>query len=305
MTRSSPSWTAAARPRAWVSHALLLLTAAIWGLGFVAQRAGMAYIGPFAYNAARFALGTAALEALLRRRARPQGPTGRSSWWHGWLLGGLLFTAASLQQIGLVSTTAGKAGFITGLYVVLVPLLSSLAGRKVRAAVWVGAGLAVAGLYLLSVTDAWRVERGDVLVLGSAFFWALHVLAVDRFVGHHDSLRLAAHQFWVVAVWSAGVALVGEQPSWAGLWAALPAILYGGLVSVGVGYTLQVVAQRHAEPGLAAIILSLEAVFALLGGVILLGETLTSRGLLGAGLMLAGMVLAQRGATTPEIQNFR
>ncbi len=300
------STIASAPPRPWLAHGLLLLTAAVWGFAFVAQRAGMAHVGPFTYNAARFALGAAALEVFLhhrdRRASRPR-PSGRAR--HGLMLGLLIFAGASLQQAGLVYTTAGKAGFITGLYVVLVPLLAALSGRAPRPAVWLGAWLAVVGLYLLSVTDAWRIQKGDLLVLLSAFFWALHVLTVDRFVGHNDSLRLAARQFWVVAALSAVVALLGERPAWAGLWAAGPAILYGGLISVGVGYTLQVVAQRHAEPGLAAIILSLEAVFALLGGVVLLGEAVTPRGLLGAGLMLAGMVLAQRAASSPSVQDFR
>jgi len=292
----SSEWLALSRRPEWRAHGLLLLTAAIWGMGFVAQRAGMRHLGPFAYNAARFALGAAALEIVLRSQNRPAPRASRAVSWHGWALGALLFTAASLQQAGLVFTTAGKAGFITGLYVVWVPLLSALAGRNVRGAVWWGAGLAVAGLYLLSATAAWRIEKGDALVLLSAWFWALHVLMVDGFVEGHDSLRLAARQFWVVAALSAGAAWLGENPSWAGLKAAIPAVLYGGLISVGIGYTLQVVAQRHAEPGLAAIILSLEAVFALLGGVVLLGERLTLRGGIGATLMLAGMALAQRGS---------
>ncbi len=292
MTTTATLSTEKARRRA---HGLLLLTAAVWGLAFVAQRAGMAYIGPFTYNAARFALGAAVLEIFLRYRRRRQGaarPRGHVG--HGLLLGLLIFAGASLQQAGLVSTTAGKAGFITGLYVVLVPLLAALRGKNPARTVWAGAWLAVAGLYLLSVRGAWRIAPGDALVLASAFFWAAHVVAVDHFVDHNDSLRLAARQFWVVAGLSALVALGWEPISWAGLRAAGPAILYGGLISVGVGYTLQVVAQQHAEPGLAAIIFSLEAVFALLGGVLLLGETLTLRGVLGAGLMLAGMILAQR-----------
>ena len=302
MTASTPS----APSRPWLAHGLLLLTAAVWGLAFVAQRAGMAYVGPFTYNAARFALGAAVLEVLLRGlQARTRRPRPQAHMRHGLLLGLLIFAGASLQQAGLVYTTAGKAGFITGLYVVLVPLLSALAGRRVPRAVWWGAGLAVVGLYLLSGAETWRLAKGDLLVLLSAFFWALHVLAVDRFGGQNDSLRLAARQFWVVAALSAGVAWLGERPAWAGLWAAGPAILYGGLISVGVGYTLQVVAQRRAEPGLAAIILSLEAVFAQLGGVVLLGEALTTRSLVGASLMLAGMILAQRGATGARVQDFR
>ena len=283
----------------WAATGLLLVTAAVWGLAFVAQRAGMAYIGPFTYNAARFALGAAVLEAIRRWRGGRASPAtlGRA----GWGLGVLVFAGASLQQAGLVFTTAGKAGFITGLYVVLVPLIATLRGQRQTRAVWLGAGLAAGGMYLLSATRDWRLELGDGLVLLSAVFWALHVLAVDHWGARHDPLTLAARQFWVVAGLSALVALAAEPLSGADLVRAGPAILYGGLVSVGVGYTLQVVAQPHAAPGPAAIVLSLEAVFALIGGTVLLHERLSRRGLAGAGLMLLGMLVAQQAEAPKPI----
>ncbi len=285
--------------RRWLANSLLLITAAVWGLAFVAQRVGMDYIGPFTFNAVRFALGALVLGGIVRARqgrgARLALP--RESAARGLVLGLVLFVASSFQQVGLVYTTAGKAGFITGLYVVLVPLAGALLlGERHGVQVWLGAGLAAAGLYLLSVTGAWQMEKGDLLVLVSAFFWTAHVILVGRWTVTHDSLTLAALQFAAVALLSGAVAAGWESVTFAGLQGAMWAILYGGLISVGVGYTLQVVAQQYALPAHAAIIMSLEAVFALLGGVVLLGESVSMRGMVGAALMLAGMVVSQREA---------
>ncbi len=286
--------------RRWLANSLLLITAAVWGLAFVAQRVGMDYIGPFTFNAVRFALGALVLGGIVRARqgrgARLALP--RESAARGLVLGLVLFVASSFQQVGLVYTTAGKAGFITGLYVVLVPLAGALLlGERHGVQVWLGAGLAAAGLYLLSVTGAWQMEKGDLLVLVSAFFWTAHVILVGRWTVTHDSLTLAALQFAAVALLSGAVAAGWESVTFVGLQGAVWAILYGGLISVGVGYTLQVVAQQYALPAHAAIIMSLEAVFALLGGVVLLGESVSMRGMVGAALMLAGMVVSQREAT--------
>ena len=285
--------------RRWLANSLLLITAAVWGLAFVAQRAGMEYVGPFTFNAVRFTLGALALGIIVRvrekqplHRALPRESVSRGIW-----LGAVLFIASSFQQIGIVYTTAGKAGFITGLYVVLVPITGALLMKERHGVqVWVGAALAAVGLYLLSVTGAWHMEKGDLLVLVSALFWTAHVILVGRWTAEHDSLTLAALQFATVAMLSAAVAAGWETVTAAGLQGALWAILYGGLVSVGVGYTLQVVAQQYALPAHAAIILSLESVFAMLGGVAILGEKVSARGLAGALLMLAAMVVSQLGA---------
>ncbi len=286
--------------RRWLANGLLLITAAVWGGGFVAQRAGMTYIEPFTFNAVRFALGAGALAGIVHARVRRMPDATAVAWISrqalrsGGLLGLVLFLAASFQQVGIVYTTAGKAGFITGLYVVLVPVAGTLLlGERHGSMVWVGALLATAGLYLLSVTGAWHMEKGDLLVLVSALFWTVHVLLVEHLAARHDSLRLAAQQFAVVAVLSAIVAAGWETMTLGGLQKALPAILYGGLVSVGVGYTLQVVAQQYAIAAHAAIIMSLETVFALLSGALLLGETVSLREATGAMLMLAGMIVAQ------------
>jgi drug/metabolite transporter (DMT)-like permease len=215
----------------------------------------------------------------------------------GLVLGLVLCGGATLQQTGLVYTTAGKAGFITGLYVVLVPLLGLGLGARTRGATWLGAVLATGGLYLLSVTGRLHMELGDLLVLGSALFWAVHVLLIGRWAPGTDPVQLACLQFVVCSALSLAGAFVFEDPAWSQLRDALWPILYAGLMSTGVAYTLQVVAQRHAPPAHAAIILSLESVFAVLGGGTILGERLALRGWVGCALMLAGMILSQLGPT--------
>ncbi len=278
---------------------LLLLTALIWGFAFVAQRVGMDHVGPFTYTGVRFLLGALSLLPLLLIRSRATRPAPPRNWrmiLAGSLLAGLfLFAGATLQQLGLVYTTAGKAGFITGLYVVIVPLLGLLWRHPTPPTTWVGAGLAVAGLYLLTMTDGLTLAEGDGLVLVGAFFWAGHVQVIGWLSGRIEPVLLACLQITVCGVLSLGVALAIEPITLRGLQDAAIPILYGGLFSVGIAYTLQVVAQRDAPPSHAAIILSLETVFAALGGWLLLNEVLSGRGLLGCGLMLAGMLLSQLG----------
>lgn len=284
--------------------ALLLLTAAIWGFAFVAQRAGMGFVRPFTYNGVRFALGALSLLplVLLRRRrsaadAQPvQGPPparGGPLLLPGLGAGAVLFIAVSLQQIGIVTTTAGKAGFITGLYVVLVPISGLLWGQRAGWGRWLGAALAVGGLYLLSVTGRFTVARGDLLVLAGAAFWAAHVQLIGWASPRVDSLQLSAAQFAVCSLLSMGVALLTEKVQAADILAAAGPILYGGICSVGVAYTLQVVVQKTAHPAHAAILLSLEGVFAVLGGRLILQETLSPRALAGCALMLGAMVASQ------------
>ncbi|MFO7652783.1 MAG: DMT family transporter [Candidatus Krumholzibacteriia bacterium] len=276
---------------------LLLLAAAIWGLAFVAQRVGMRHLEPLTFNGIRFALGAAVLVPwLLRGRAgsRPLDEL-RAGLPGGLAAGAVLFAGSTLQQWGVVTTTAGKAGFITGLYVVLVPLLGLVVGQRPGRATWVGATVATVGLYLLSVRGAWHMAHGDLLVLAGAFFWAAHVLVVGRLAKRRHPAAIAFLQFATCSALSLAGAFVLEDPRPAAVVAAALPILYAGLLSVGVAYTLQVVAQRHAPPAHAAIILSLETVFAVLGGWILLGEQLSSRGLAGCALMLIGMLVSQTG----------
>ena len=280
---------------------LLLLTAVIWGFAFVAQRSGMKVIGPFAFNAARFALGALVLLPLLilhRRRADATaaapgvlGPLARTGW--AGLAGLVLFLGASLQQVGLVTTTAGNAGFITSFYVVLVPLLGLFLGRTTGLRTWAGAVLALAGLFILSVGAGFSMAAGDLLQLLGAFFWAGHILLINHLVARMEPLEIAIGQFATCATLSLFAAFLREPALFAGLRPAALPILYGGLLSIGVAYTLQIVAQKTAHPAHASIILSMEALFAAIGGVLLLHEPLTLRLGVGGTLMLAGMVLSQ------------
>ncbi len=274
---------------------LLLFAAAIWGFAFVAQRVGMASVGPFTFNAVRFALGALSLIPLIRvtrKRQEHHAPPGRLLL-GGSILGVVLFAAASAQQLGLVTTTAGKAGFITGLYVVFVPLLALIWGERASWLTWGGALLAVLGLYFLSVTEELVLSGGDAWVLLSALLFAVQIQLLAYLTQRIDPLPLCAVQFAVCSLLSWGVALVSETITWAGIQAGLGPLLYGGLMSVGVAYTLQAVAQRYAPPTPAAIIMSLESAFAALGGWLMLGERLGARGGVGAGLMMAGMIVAQ------------
>jgi len=258
----------------------------------------MEFVGPFTFNGIRFALGGLVLIPLLgmlRRNTLTSSETAPSH--HLWIVIGLaglvLFVSANLQQIGLVHTTAGKAGFITGLYVVLVPLLGLLRRHRASKFVWIGCGLAAVGMYLLSVVGAFSISTGDALVLGSALGWAVHVHIVGWLAQRTHPLRVAIFQFFICAVLSLAMAGFIETIRISEILRAGWMIAYAGALSVGVAYTLQVVGQRRVDPARAGIILSLEAVFAVIGGWILLGETLSARGLIGCALMLGGMMLAQ------------
>ncbi len=283
------------------ADALLLLTATIWGFAFVAQRVGMEYVGPFTFNGVRFALGSLSLVPLLfildrrptkaRRLLPPAGPA--TLLGGGGLAGLFLFAGASLQQVGLVYTTAGNAGFITGLYVVIVPIMGLALRQRTNAGTWLGALMAASGLYFLSISEQFTIAWGDLLELIGAFFWAAHVLIIGWLSPRMDALKLAITQFAACSLLSLLTALAIETITWEGLQQAAIPILYGGLGSVGVAYTLQVVAQKDAPPAHAAIFLSMEAVFAAFGGWLLLNEVLSARGFFGCGLMLAGMLLSQ------------
>jgi len=279
------------------SDVLLLITAGIWGLAFVAQRVGMQHVEPFVFNGVRFALGALSLVPIMMCKAFPAGPDvkpTRATILKGGLAAGLaLFLGVSLQQVGIVSTTAGKAGFITGLYVVLVPIVSLAWGQHVRGGTWVGALCAAAGLYLLSVKSDFTIERGDFLVLLGAVCWAAHVHIIGRYASRIGALRLSLYQYLVCTFLSLAVAFIHEHPTVDGLIRATVPIVYGGVFSVGIAYTLQVVAQKKAHPAHAAIILSLESVFAAVGGWLILGEALSPRAMTGCALMLAGMIVSQ------------
>ncbi len=280
------------------SSLVLLLAAAVWGFAFVAQRMGMEHIGPFTFNGIRFIIGSLSLlplMAFLPASAEAKQIPHNTRLFYSWGItaGVVLFAGSSVQQIGLVYTTAGNAGFITGLYVIFVPILGLLLRHKTSPVVWLAAAMAVTGMYFLSVREGLSVNRGDVFVLISAFFFAIHVLVVGHVTNKYDALKISFVQFLTCGILSSVVAISFEVISLHGIEQALIPLLYGGLVSVGVGYTLQMVGQKNAKPAPAAIILSAEAVFAVIGGVWILSETMDSRALFGCCLMLAGMILAQ------------
>ncbi|MDH0335038.1 DMT family transporter [Metapseudomonas otitidis] len=292
------------RSQALRADILMLITAAIWGAAFVAQRLGMDAIGPFLYTGLRFALGALVLLPLLYLlpRGEHHEPMNRGLLLGGVLMGLALSLGINLQQVGLLFTSVTNSGFITGLYVIIVPLLGLLLGHRTGMGTWIGALLAVGGMFLLSVGDNFQVARGDWLQLAGAVVWGVHVLLVGFFASRHDPVRLAILQFITCAVISLALALVLEDIRLDAIVSAGPAILYGGVIAVAIGYTLQVVAQKHAIASHAAIILSLEAVFAAIAGAIMLSESLHARGYLGCALMFVGMLVAQLWPQRHEAQ---
>ncbi len=283
------------------SDIILLIAAIIWGFAFVAQRIGMDYVGPFTYNGVRFSLGVLVLLPFLFVSAskneplvKVTHPADRRKIIIGSLMTGLfLFGGVALQQLGLQHTTAGKAGFITGLYVVFVPIVGLLFGQRSHASMWIGALLSLAGLYLLSMTGGFTIATGDKLVLYCAIIFTFHVLFVAWLSPLMNSLLLAVIQFTICALLNLVIAFAIEPVSLDSVMQAWLPIAYGGILSVGVAYTLQVVAQKTAHPAHASIILSLEAVFAVIGGWLVLHEGITTRMMAGCLLMLAGMVVVQ------------
>lgn len=287
------------------SSLLLLLAAGIWGFAFVAQRVGAKYVGSFTFNGVRFALGCISLIPLLiyfKYRPREKNElendkleksTQLSTIKAGVIAGVVIFIASSLQQIGLEETTAGKAAFITGFYIVLVPFLGIFLKHKIHKNTWIAAAFGIIGLYLLSITSDFTISRGDLFELIGSLFWAVHILLIDRFTQKMDALKLSFIQFATCSILSMGFALVLENISLISISQALVPILYGGIASVGIAYTLQVVGQKHAKPSHAAIILSMESVFASIGGLILLGEVMGVKGYTGCALMFTGMLLSQ------------
>jgi drug/metabolite transporter (DMT)-like permease len=290
---------------------ILLLTAAIWGFAFVAQRAGMEHIGAFTYNGIRFALGSASLLPIIYfsgknnkdAEAKPKADL-KTTIKSGIMAGCILFIAASFQQVGLIYTTAAKAGFITSLYIVLVPILGIFLKQKTYSTTWIGAVTAAVGLYFLSINEDFSIQLGDLLQLIGAFFWAAHIQVIDRFVKNVDAVKLSSAQFATCSILSLITAFALEDISIGGIYLALIPILFGGIMSVGVAYTLQAVGQRYAKPAHAAIALSMEAVFAAIGGMLILKETMNLRGYFGCALMLAGMLITQTENIKTENKSF-
>ena len=288
---------------------LLLLGSVIWGAAFVAQRVGMDHLGPFSFNGIRMLLAGIVLipvAAFIDRKKEPGvRPDPKDQRKAGLLCGVLLFVASSLQQMGLVTTTAGKAGFITALYVVLVPVAAWLLFRKNPGRViWLGVVLAVFALWLLCMPAGGGValQEGDLLVLGCAVAFTGQILCVDYYAPKVSGVKLARDEFLVTGALSLLIAVFTETITWTGIREALIPILYAGLMSGAVAYTLQIIGQRDTDPTVASLIMCLESVFATLSGALILGEKMTVRETVGCVLMFVAVILAQ---LSPVISSIR
>ena len=279
---------------------LLLLTAAIWGFAFVAQKEGGAEMGSLTFNGARSFLGGGLLVALLPlldKVGLSQKPTTsdekKSLWLDGILCGLALFAATNLQQLGLSTTTAGKGGFITALYIVLVPVFGLVIGKRTTLFNWLGVVLAVVGLYLLCMQGESGIDAGDLLVLGCAPIFAIQILLVDKFAPRTDCIRLSCIQFFTVGVLNVPLMFIYETPSFSAMADCWVSLLYAGLMSSGIAYTLQIVAQKHTHPTTASVLMSFESVFAVVAGALILGDRMTLWELTGCAVMFAAVILAQ------------
>ena len=305
-----------------LANGLLLLTAFIWGVAFVAQRVGMEYIGPFTFNGARFFLATLVLIPVTffmegkKKQNRPAEtksvctPEEQKKQKKLLLLGGIccgtfLFCGATFQQVGLVFTTASKSAFITALYIVLVPVFSLLLKHKPSIQCWIGVVFGAIGLYLLCITESFQIARGDFIVLVGAFFWTGHVLTVDHFVTRGVSaVKLSLAQFAFCTLLSFCCMFLFEKPAWSAICSCAVLLLYTGVLSAGVGFTLQVIGQKYTNPTVASLLMSMESVFGALSGVILLHEILSLKELCGCAFMFAAIIISQI-PKKGEFENYR
>ena len=285
-----------------LGNALLLLVAVIWGTAFVFQRVGMDRIEPITFNAARMTISAVAvgLVSLFLRKPRPAAdPAQTRSQTRNTVLGGILCgvflaSASIFQQMGIVTTSAGKAGFITALYILMVPVLQLILFRKRGTwLVWLAVAIGVAGMYLLCMTERLQLSRGDALLCVCAVLFSGHILCCDHFAVRGNPVQIAAIQFLTTSVISWIAAFCLESPGWEAIRAAFIPILYCGAISGGVGYTLQIVAQRFTEPTVASLLMSLESVFAAIAGALILHERMRPRELLGCVILFAAIILVQ------------
>lgn len=280
---------------------ILTLVALIWGTAFVAQSVGMDLLGPFTFNGVRTLIGGVMLLPVLlvierqRKKIGVQPPeTGNRIYVKsGILCGVILFAASSLQQIGIQYTTAGKAGFLTALYIVIVPILSIFLKKFAGLKVWISVLIAAVGTYLLSVKEGFRIEARDIYVILGAVVFSLHILVIGHYSPKTDAVKMSCVQFFTAGILGVLIAVFVEHPSLQAILASWGPILYAGVVSSGIGYTLQIIGQRDTPPAVASLIMSLESVFAVLAGWVILGEQLTPKEMLGCGLVFAAVILAQ------------
>ena len=277
---------------------ILLLTASmVWGVAFVAQSAGMDYMGPYTFTAVRSAVAALGLGVCVlvfdKLGLSPKNTDKKVLWRAGLTLGVVMTVASNLQQIALVTTSAGKAGFITSLYIVFVPILGLFIRRKPHPMLWACVALAAVGLYFLSIRGDFTMSAGDLLVLACAFVFSLQILLVDHYASRVDVMRLNCIQFSVMAVLSAVPMALFEKPTVSAVSSAWVTIVYAGLFSGCVAYSLQMFGQRRLEPTTASLLLSLESVFSVLAGWLILRQTLAARELFGCGLVFAAVVASQ------------
>ena len=283
---------------------LLLLTAAIWGVAFVAQSVGMKYVEPFTFNCVRSLIGGVVLipciwflnrgKAAQKDRTQEQRREEKKILVTGGILCGIcLFAASNFQQFGIRYTTVGKAGFITACYIVIVPVIGIFMKKKSGRLIWLSVAMALAGLYLLCMTESLHIEKGDLLVFICALLFSLHILIIDHFSPLTDGVKMSCIQFFVCGILSGAAMLLTETPSLHSIFAAWLPILYAGVFSCGVAYTLQIVGQRNMNPTVASLILSLESCISVLAGWLILGQKLSERELLGCLIMFAAIILAQ------------
>lgn len=279
--------------------AILLLTATIWGVAFVAQSVGMEYVGPFTFLTSRSVIGAMVLVPYIvlrdkKRRVQKEETNTKQLLMGGVCCGSLLFVASILQQIGIMHTTVGKAGFVTAMYIIIVPIIGVCLKRKANIRIWGGVALAVVGLYMLCMTPGKiTLQKGDVLTFLCAIVFAFQIMAVDYFAPKVDGVKLSLLQFVVCIILGGIGMLLFETPSVEALQAAWLPILYAGALSSGVGYTLQIIGQRGLNPTVASLIMSLESVISVIAGWAILGQTLSKRELIGCVLMFGAIVLVQ------------
>lgn len=290
--------------KAMRSNLMLVLTAFIWGVAFVAQSVGMDYVGPFTFISVRNFIAALVLLPCIRLldKADPSNDlSGNGKNSHGGptlIIGGIvcgicLAVASAFQQIGIAYTTVGKAGFITAMYIVIVPILGLFVGKRVRIIAWISVAISVVGLYLLCMTESLSLSRGDLLVLICAFCFSLHIMAIDHFSPKVDGIRMSCIQFLTCGIVCAIPALLTESPDIHSILAAWLPILYAGALSSAVGYTLQIIAQKNTDPVIASLLMSLESAFSLLAGWVLLNQRLSPREMCGCALMFAAIILSQ------------
>lgn len=279
---------------------MLLLAAMIWGAAFVAQTVGMEYVEPFTFQASRCLLGSAILVPVILlqdRRNDNRKPASKADKRYllgaGLACGICMFAACSMQQVGLQYTTAGKSGFLTSLYIILVPLLGALLGKKIRPWIWISVLLAALGLYLLCGGGAFTLGKGELLTLGCAVAFSVHIMVIDHVSPKVDGVRLSSLQFFVCGLLSLIVMFFVESPSVSAILQCWLPIAYAGVLSCGVGYTFQILGQEHTDPTVASLLMSLESVFSVIFGWMLLNQSLTVAELLGCGFVFAGVIIAQ------------